>query len=61
MVQEILVGILFIIAVVYLAMVFRKQAKAKSSCGSAGCKCEPTDSDKINRKKKQESPSKQFV
>jgi len=42
MVQEIIVGILFLIAILYIVNVFRKQAKAKGSCGEANCKCDST-------------------
>lgn len=40
MIQEIIVGILFIVAVAYVINVVRKQLKAKSACGSAVCKCD---------------------
>lgn len=41
MVQAVIVGVLFAGAVAYLVNTIRKQLKAKSTCGSAACKCEP--------------------
>lgn len=42
MIQQIIVGVLFLIAVFYIYKTFKKQIKSgEGGCGSANCKCEP--------------------